>query len=75
MYILTQIAVIMWKLGYLNADHDKPAILAKALPFGETAHSMLGNLQQVNFSTLRLLPLDHDTYDFLEKEKKILAKG
>ena len=42
--IMTQIAVILWKSGYLTPALDEPATLAKALPFGETAHSMLGNL-------------------------------
>ena len=34
---------------------------------------MLGHLHQVNFSALRLLPLNHDTYNSPEEERTILA--
>ena len=70
---MTQIAVIVWKSGYLDATRDEPATLATALPFGETTHSMLSNLQQVDFSALKIPPLDHDIYNDPDQEKKILA--
>ena len=47
--VMTQIAVIVWKSGYLDPARDEPAALATALPFGKTTHSMLYNLQRVNF--------------------------
>ena len=68
--ILTQIAVIMWKLEYLAADHDKPAILAKTLPFCETTNFILQNLQLVDFCALRLLILNHGTYNSPEGGKR-----
>ena len=34
---------------------------------------MLSNLQQVDFSALKITPLDHDIYDDPDQEKKILA--
>ena len=63
----------MWKSGYLDATLDEPATLATELPFGETTHSMLSNLQRVNFSALKIPPLYHDIYDDPNQEKKILA--
>ena len=71
--VMTQIAIILWKLGYLDPASDEPATLATALPFGETTHFMLGNLQRVDFLPLKMSPLDHDIYDNPNQEKKILA--
>ena len=66
---MAQIAVILWKSGYLNEARDEPTALAKALPFGETTHCMLSNLQRVDFSALKITPLDHDIYDDPDQEK------
>ena len=43
--VMTQIAVILWKIGYLDSARDESAFLAKVLPFSEMTHSMLNNLQ------------------------------
>ena len=70
---MTQIAVILWKLGYLDSAREELASLAKALPFGETTHYKLGNLQWVDFSALKIPPFNHDIYNNAEKKKQILA--
>ena len=43
--VLTQIAVIVWKSGYLGSVKDKPTNLANALPCGKTTLAMLSNLR------------------------------
>ena len=71
--VLSQIAVIVWKLGYLSTDDTEPETLAKLLPFGEATLSMIGDLARVDFSALKLLPFDHDIYDDPEEERQIVA--
>ena len=71
--ILTQIAIIVKKSDYLSFVEEKPVNLVKSLPCGETTLAMLGNLWQVNFSALKLLPFDHDIYNIPTEEKLILA--
>ena len=67
--VLTQIAVIMWKLGYLDVDHDKPETLQGITIWWDNSfHTQ--NLQRIDFSALRLLPLDPDTYNYPEEEKQ-----
>ena len=69
--VVSQIAVIMWKSGYLSADDDKK--LAKLLPCGEATLAMISDLARVDFSALKLLPLDHDIYDDPKEEALIIA--
>ena len=71
--VLSQIAVSVWKSGYLGKTNDKPTTLAKTLPYRETTLSMLSNLSQVDFSALNLLPFDYDIFDSSEEEKTIIA--
>ena len=61
--VLSQIAVIVWKSGYLSKDDKEPEILAKLLPCGKATLSMISNLARVDFSALKLLSFDHDIYD------------
>ena len=70
--VVSQIAVIVWKSGYLSEDEGEPTALAKGLPVGETTLAMISDLAQVTFLALKLLPFDHDIYDNLEEEKKII---
>ena len=70
--VVSQIAVIIWKLGYLSADNDEN--LAKALPCGEATLSIMSDLARVDFSALKLLPLDHDIYDNPKKEALNIVK-
>ena len=58
--VLSQIAVIVWKLGYLSIDDNEPETLAKLLPCGEATLSMISDLARVDFLALKLLPFDHD---------------
>ena len=67
--VLFQIAVIVWKLGYLSIDAKEPETLAKLLPCGEATLTMISNLARVDFSALKLLPFNHDIYDNPEEEK------
>ena len=67
--VLSQITVIVWKLGYLNKDDKEPEVLAKLLPCGEANLNMVRDLAQVDFSPLKLLHFDHDIYDNPEEEK------
>ena len=69
---VSQIVVIVWKSGYLSEDEGEPTALAKGLPVGETTLAMISDLAQVTFLALKLLPFDHDIYDNLEEEKKII---
>ena len=71
--IVSQIAVIVWKSGYLSEDEGEPTALAKVSPGGETTLAMISNLAQVDFAALKLLPFEHDIYDDREEEKKIIA--
>ena len=71
--VLSQIAVIVWKSGYLSTDDKELETLAKLLPCGEGTLSMISNLARVDFSALKLLPFDHDIYDNPEEEKWIIA--
>ena len=73
MPVIFQIAVIVCKSGYLRKDDNKSIALTKALLCGETTLSMISNLAQVDFSALKLLPLNPDIYDDPEKEKMIIA--
>ena len=65
--VVSLIAVIMWRSSYLSKDDCESA------PMGETTLSMISNLAQVDFSALKLLPLNHDIYDDPEEEKTIIA--
>ena len=69
-YTVLQIAVIVWKSGYLSKVDGKPTALAKALPCKETTLSMISNLAQVDFSALKLLSFDHGIYDDPEKKNR-----
>ena len=71
--ILSQIAVIVWKSGYLSTNDNKPETLAKLLHCGEVTLSMINNLARVDFSALKLLPFDHDIYIDPEEELQIVA--
>ena len=63
----------MWKSSYLSKDDSKLTALAVALPHGETTLLMVNNLVRLDFSALKLLLFNHDIYDNLEEEKKIIA--
>ena len=65
--------VLVWKSGYLSKDDRELETLAKVLPCGEATLSMISDLAHVVFSTLKLLPFDHDIYDDPEEEKQIIA--
>ena len=54
--VFSQIAVIVWKSGYLSTDNNEPETLAKLLPCGEATLSMISDLARVNFSALKFLP-------------------
>ena len=47
--VISQIAVIVWKLGYLRKSEDEPKTLAEALSCGEIILVVLGNLARVFF--------------------------
>ena len=64
----SQIAVIVWKTGYLSTDNKEQETLAKLLPYKEVTLSMISNLVRVDFLALKLLPFDHDIYDNPEEE-------
>ena len=68
--VLTQVAVIVWKSGYLssNLDGTNSVNLAKALPCSKTTLTMLVNLPRMDFSALKLLPFDHNIYDSPKEE-------
>ena len=66
--VLFQIAVIVWKSGYLSKDDSEPESLAKVLPCREATLTMISELARVDFSALKLLPFDHDIYDDPEEE-------
>ena len=70
--VLSQIAVIVWKSGYLGTDNKEPETLAKLLPCGEATLSMISNLARVDFSALKLLPFDHDIYNDPGDERRII---
>ena len=72
MPVVFQIAVIVWKSGYLTEDKGEPTALAKGLPGRETMLAMISDLARVDFSALKLLPFDHDIYDDPKEEKKII---
>ena len=71
--VLFQIAVIVWKSGYLNTNNKEPETLAKLLPYWEAILSMTINLASVDFPALKLLPFDHDICKDPEEEKQIIA--
>ena len=71
--VVSQIAVIVWKSGYLSEDEGKSTALAKVIPGGETTLAMISDLAQVDFFALKLLPFDHDIYNDPEEKKKIIA--
>ena len=71
--VISQITVIVWKLGYLSKDDNKPTALTKALSCRRTTLSMISNLAQVDFSVLKILPLDHNIYNDSEEEKTIIT--
>ena len=71
--VLSLIAVIVWESGYLNADNDKPEILAKILPCKEATLTMISDLARVNFLALKLLPFDHNIYDDPKEVALIIA--
>ena len=71
--VLSQIAVIVWKSGYLSKDDSELENLAKVHPCREATLSMISNLTRVDFSALKVLPFDHDIYNDPEEEKKIIA--
>ena len=71
--VLSQIAVIVWKSGYLSIDDNEPETLAKILPYREATLSIISNLAHVDFSALKLLPFDHDIYDNPEEERGIVT--
>ena len=72
--VLSQIAVIVWKSGYLSTDDKEPETLAKLLTCGEATLSMISNLARVDFLALKFLPFDHDIYNDPEDEWRIIAK-
>ena len=71
--VLSQIAVIVWKLGFMSTDDKEPETLAKLLPCGEATLSMISDLARVDFLVLKLLPFNHDIYDNPEEEKQTIA--
>ena len=73
MPVLSQIAVIVWKLGYLSTDDKEPETLAKLLSCGKATLSMISHLARVDFTALKLLPFDHDIYNDPEDEWRIIA--
>ena len=58
--VLSQIAVVVWKSGYLSTDDEEPETLTKLLPCGKATLSMISDLARVNFSALKLLLFDTD---------------
>ena len=73
MPVLSQIAVIVWKSGYLSTNDKEPETLAKLLPCGEATLSMIRDLARVNFSALKLLPFNHNIYEDPEDKQRIIA--
>ena len=67
--VVSQIAILVWKLGYLSTDDDEPKTLADLLPFGGATLSMMSNLARVDFLALKLLPFDNNIYDDPEEER------
>ena len=60
--------VIEWRFGYLSEDEGKPTALAKGLPGSNDQQRSASG-----FLSTKVDPFNHDIYDNLEEEKKIIA--